>query len=474
MSILDRTSARALHDFSVREQERESGKTTSRVLLKVNYDSNGKVYLTAEDEGKWNIFQRIAFFFDHNQYRLERIAKFLCFKSASTAIRKELAAIRILDLKVSKHNAKSITDQVIQSISFEELFTTPIAIPTLGKKDSEAPKALRAVSSPKRVPETTALNTAFGAGMVNSGNSCYMNATLQALRASQKVRSFLLDPKREQHALADATLATFCELEQPGTKPFSFESDSAFREFVVQCAKENKCGWHPSGKTSQEDADEFLNSFLDLINVPNFDFRFKMDYDFPIRIPSLEKSGGRANRISLSIKDNPAGISIQDLISKNVCTELFERDAALNAANFKREHSRAEIKKVENMAEKLDVKTVQEHIFKSAPSFLPITLKRYTHDENGAQKDDKLIKPSDTLEITLENGKKAHYALQAIVLHTGGKSIHSGHYYTYVPKMIDGEKKWVKYNDDRVTVHSEEHVLDDIMKNGYIYLYDRK
>src|SRR5688572_3340085 len=120
MSMLDRVSAQALNEFYQRQQEREADPSVSRVLLKVNYDNKGKVYLTAEDEGEWGLLQRFAFFFSHEEYTLKRIARFLEFKQENVAISKALPAIRVIDQKIVKHNSGALAEPIVISKKFEE------------------------------------------------------------------------------------------------------------------------------------------------------------------------------------------------------------------------------------------------------------------------------------------------------------------------------------------------------------------
>ncbi|CAI1911808.1 hypothetical protein SEUBUCD646_0D02690 [Saccharomyces eubayanus] len=61
------------------------------------------------------------------------------------------------------------------------------------------------------------------------------------------------------------------------------------------------------------------------------------------------------------------------------------------------------------------------------------------------------------------------YALTAVICHKGN-SVHSGHYVVFIRKMVEGEWKWVLYNDEKLVVAES---IEDMKKNGYIYFYTR-
>ncbi|GAV49813.1 hypothetical protein ZYGR_0R00540 [Zygosaccharomyces rouxii] len=65
----------------------------------------------------------------------------------------------------------------------------------------------------------------------------------------------------------------------------------------------------------------------------------------------------------------------------------------------------------------------------------------------------------------------APYELTGIVCHKGN-SVHSGHYVAFIRQIVENEKKWVLYNDEKIVVAAPEN-FEEIKKNGYIYLYSR-
>ncbi len=55
------------------------------------------------------------------------------------------------------------------------------------------------------------------------------------------------------------------------------------------------------------------------------------------------------------------------------------------------------------------------------------------------------------------------FALKAVIVHLG-KSVHSGHYVSYVKK--DGV--WALFNDEKVTVPQKP-----LLGKGYLYIYEK-
>lgn len=66
----------------------------------------------------------------------------------------------------------------------------------------------------------------------------------------------------------------------------------------------------------------------------------------------------------------------------------------------------------------------------------------------------------------------AFYELTGVICHKGN-SVHSGHYVTFIRQIVNNEKNWVLYNDEKIVVATPEN-FEEMKKNGYIYLYSRR
>lgn len=62
------------------------------------------------------------------------------------------------------------------------------------------------------------------------------------------------------------------------------------------------------------------------------------------------------------------------------------------------------------------------------------------------------------------------YRLQAVVCHKGS-SPHTGHYVVFVKKIVEGVRRWVLFNDEKVVLCDDN--LEDITNNGYIYVFEQ-
>lgn len=63
------------------------------------------------------------------------------------------------------------------------------------------------------------------------------------------------------------------------------------------------------------------------------------------------------------------------------------------------------------------------------------------------------------------------YKLLGVICHKG-TSTHSGHYVVFIKKNVNGEGRWVLFNDEKVVL-ADKTSLIDIESSGYLYLYQR-
>ncbi|TID30458.1 hypothetical protein CANINC_000969 [Pichia inconspicua] len=92
-------------------------------------------------------------------------------------------------------------------------------------------------------------------------------------------------------------------------------------------------------------------------------------------------------------------------------------------------------------------------------------------NDDGVIKDEK-SEESELIDVLREEGvDKTKYELVAVICHKG-TSIHSGHYVAFLRKEIDGESKWVLFNDEKVVIASASN-LKEIEKSGHLYVYQK-
>lgn len=78
--------------------------------------------------------------------------------------------------------------------------------------------------------------------------------------------------------------------------------------------------------------------------------------------------------------------------------------------------------------------------------------------------------PNSELPTTLTNNNSGTYKLRSVICHKG-TSPHTGHYVTFIKKNINHAEKWVLFNDEKV-VECDSNNLQDIITNGYIYIFE--
>lgn len=93
--------------------------------------------------------------------------------------------------------------------------------------------------------------------------------------------------------------------------------------------------------------------------------------------------------------------------------------------------------------------------------------------------DDGTIEENRVPTVKTEYGKKLvsgpiHYTLSSVICHKGN-SVHSGHYVIFIKKLIENVERWVLYNDEKIKLVTdlEANEIEDIQKNGYIYIYKK-
>jgi uncharacterized UBP type Zn finger protein len=103
------------------------------------------------------------------------------------------------------------------------------------------------------------------------------------------------------------------------------------------------------------------------------------------------------------------------------------------------------------------------HESKSLPKYLIIALKRFKVVDEISEK------IHDSVDINLYLiVNNINYRVKSIVIHSGGSS--GGHYYAYVRRK---DNKWYNVNDYSVSDISEENVLKNSKTEGYIIIYER-
>lgn len=106
-----------------------------------------------------------------------------------------------------------------------------------------------------------------------------------------------------------------------------------------------------------------------------------------------------------------------------------------------------------------------------APQILVIVLKRFSH--HMYKLDNMITFPLNNLNMGPYcigyDTYETKYKLKSVVLHSG--SLNGGHYYSYVNHI---NTKWYEYNDSSCSEIDINEKRDNLFKNGYILIYEKK
>jgi ubiquitin carboxyl-terminal hydrolase 14 len=103
--------------------------------------------------------------------------------------------------------------------------------------------------------EQTKAGVASPAGLINLGNTCYLNSTVQCLRYLPAIREILSKSANERNLLSQLN-TLFLELDRSSTSVVPFMFVQMFRMHFPQFAEQKQ------GRYMQQDAEEFLSSFI--------------------------------------------------------------------------------------------------------------------------------------------------------------------------------------------------------------------
>jgi len=318
------------------------------------------------------------------------------------------------------------------SLSLQELFT-PFATKKVVSKELDAKIEVKKAellgpSSAEQTKLTALVSTTSShnvtqkkvvqlarRGILNVGNSCYMNATIQALAECP----FLLAVLEKEKGLTSA--------ENPKAEKIN-NCRKKLREVLLSLQN----GAAEKAPFPRAEAAKLLKFFLDLqVTDPAY---------FIEATATKEKLGEQMD----------AALFVEFL-------------ADYLGLSFKMTHVKLqEGEKVEQLSLKDLVGQAKVAKNQSSPDLLVVCIAdRFS---NSAKKKRTQVEPSSELP--------SGYKLCAVICNPSGHAA-AGHYMTYAPKREPGAKGWVEYNDSEVTISADDdkemHAV--IEKHSYLYFY---
>mmetsp|Transcript_20223 Transcript_20223/g.23429 ORF Transcript_20223/g.23429 Transcript_20223/m.23429 type:complete len:461 (-) Transcript_20223:83-1465(-) len=328
-------------------------------------------------------------------------------------------------------------------------------------------------------------NTIVSGGLINLGNTCYLNAQLECAYHIPKVRNLILDPSsakiplqqpstdEDENENNDTSLSSFYEPEpEPNASLLSLQhvfksmnqasqrgnGDPLFTQAVSTSILCRNLGINVY---AQQDSQEFWKLLLPGLNHNHLTNLYKGEYENYIVALDGTKRERKRKEIFLDL-------SLDVTNFDNVYDSLDDKFTSARVLSVKEGNGW----RPEKGAEKVDALkgcTIQKS---GLPPLLQLHLMRFKYDimrEDMSKINDRFVFPKkmDLTQICEENeGEenssddkgKVIYDLQSIVIHSGEYG--SGHYYAYVRPDVR-KNKWYRYDDDRVDEVTFKMVKDD-------------
>ncbi|XP_062073616.1 ubiquitin carboxyl-terminal hydrolase 20-like [Humulus lupulus] len=310
-----------------------------------------------------------------------------------------------------------------------------------------------------------------GAGLINLGNTCFINAVLQCFTHTVPLVKGLRSCKHDM--LCRSGCREFCVIcSMYDHIQLSIESSGGCispLKFV-----DNLNHFSTSFmRYQQEDAHEFLQCFLDKLERCFLNFNKEEKTTPPIENLVQKVFGGRLISRLQCCHCGHCSDTFEPLIDLSLEIENVESlPSALQSFTSEEKIGDSDTKfTCENCKEKVAV--VKQLMVDQAPSVAVFHLKRFKNDGSYVEKIDKHVK--FPLELDLQSYTTSAssddveliYDLYAIVVHVGLSSMF-GHYFSFVRSSPD---TWHRLDDSKVTRVEEEFVLS---QDAYILFYARR
>jgi ubiquitin C-terminal hydrolase len=349
-------------------------------------------------------------------------------------------------------------DKSIESLpsEFTEFYSDSRCVSNISMTDSDT-------STLSKETQDDGVDNNIIPGLENVGNSCYLNASMQALFALKPFRDQILkEPNKDD--LRGELSELFSKMSKHNGVRIEMENHYGK---IKQKLENNKNPFAVQMDKTQQDAEEFLTAILDTITA-NDEIGIKdiVQISFEESIECLEcknitKGQGFLNILQIPITKETLVDCIKDIKSEDM-TGMEQRrceNTKADGAQCGKNDARKEVRLI------------------ALPRVLIVQLKRFTWDKKNerAKKIFDNVIYEDTLEIpndiigTDPKGVNKKYRLKAVVDHNG--SCMGGHYTATV--FDDSDKKWYICSDSTISLNNKNGSFSH-SKNAYILMYEEE
>lgn len=294
-----------------------------------------------------------------------------------------------------------------------------------------------------------------GAGLQNTGNSCYLNAALQCLTHTPPLANYMLSREHSQSCSHQGG-CPMCAMEVHVIRSFRHSGK------VMQPSKKLTGAFH---KHEQEDAHEFLMFTLNAMHESCLRGSKHSEALFETSTPIYAIFGGswRSQIKCLHCQDTSDSFNAFLDISLNIHSvqsvkqalgDLVKAEELCGDNAYHCDHCQGKTTALKTL------------VVQTAPKVLMLVLNRFS-DFTGDKVDKKVSYPA-SLDLrpymTQPNRGPLVYALYAVLVHAG-LTCQSGHYFCYVRA---GNGKWYKMDDSKVARCDVTSVLSE---PAYVLFY---